>query len=94
MIVYIIVAIVLYFVFVNRTAKETFVADDAQSQLGRKIADFVKADTTYSEYLDFLVKHTNKSYKLLQQDTFYELKFLQRGNKLTLGTVMQFMNDV
>jgi hypothetical protein len=94
MILYIIAAIVIYIVFFSKSdEKETFVADATQTQLAKNVVKFVKSDTTFPKFLDFLVKNNNTSYKLLKQETFYELKFLQKGNKLTQNAVMQYMDD-
>lgn len=59
-----------YFFFtLNKTEKFT-------NEIHEKLIDFMKLDTTFQEYLDFLVSIENASYDLLDQETFYNLKFL------------------
>ena len=72
---------------------ETFTGDSEQARIGKDILAFLKSDTTYSQFLDFIGKRNNKSYKLLKQESFYEMKFLKKSNKLTKTTIMQFMDD-
>jgi hypothetical protein len=94
MILYVIIAVVMmYFLFFRDANNEAFTEDITQTKLAKAIVGFLKTDTTYSEFLDFLVKSNNKSYKLLKQETFYELKFLQKSNNLTQKAVMQYLDD-
>jgi hypothetical protein len=90
MLLYILAAIVIYILFFYETDKETFVGDG----LSKDLISFLQPTTTFSEYIDFLVKSNNKSYKLLKQDTFYELKFLKRENNLTQKSIKPFMDDL
>jgi len=94
MIIYIIAAILFYLMFSYKTQTETFTGDSEQEAIGRDILAFLKPDTTYSQFLDFIGKKNNKSYKLLKQESFYEMKFLKKSNELTKTNIMQFMDDL
>ena len=52
--------------------------------LADKISAFMKPETTYKEYIDFLIINNNKSYKLLEQEVFYEFKTFKKTRGLLL----------
>lgn len=93
MILYIIVGLVFIALFLRKRSLESFTADASQAKFAKDVVAFIKADTTYSDFLDFLVEQKNKSYKLLRQATFYELRFLKRANNLTPNSVLQYMDN-
>jgi len=90
------IAIIIVLFFLKKESKES-IADvdiDPKSKLAKLIKDFLKTDTEYKEYLDFLVQNSNMSYKILEQETFYELKMLLKMNRLTEDAISDYMTDM
>ena len=62
--------------------------------MSKLIKDFLKSETEYKDYLDFLVANNNQSYKILEQETFYELKMLLKMNALTENKIGEYLSDI
>lgn len=82
--------------FVNREQFEaTEPVRSEKEVLADKISAFMTKDTKYTEYLDFLVTNKNTSYKLLDQETFYEMKTRKKNTGLLLPeTIQEYMTDM
>lgn len=88
-----VVIVVVYFWFKN-TESYTEGWSTKRSELSSKIASYIKPETQYTEYLDFINKLNNTSYKILEQEVFYTLKFLAKQGGLTAEAVGKEMTDI
>lgn len=86
----------IYYLFFSQS--ENFDNNETNPQknnLANNIINFMKNDTTYKEYLDFLKSDPNLlSYKILEQETFFEILFRKRNNNLTLSSVLNLITDM
>lgn len=96
-ILYIFIFFAVYFLFFNKTECLENIVDQEKMKEKKDVAtqinDFLKTDTNFRTYIDFLNKLRVKSYNLIKQETFFELKFLKRQNTLTVDTIVSYMND-
>lgn len=90
----IVIAVVIYLVFSKQ--KENLTVDQTKKdKLANDIVKFLKKDTEYKEYLDFVVKIPyNLSIKILDQEVFYEMKFLLKNNNLNANSVKKYITDM
>jgi len=91
------VIIILFLYFYNSTLYTSEKMSNSSNyieSLSKDISSFITKDTTYSEYLDFLKSKSNKSYNIISQETFFELKFMAKKNTLTPQVVAKYINDV
>jgi len=93
---YIIIAIVLgLLVYIKffKNKKESFVDDPKKMEISQIVADFIKPETEYINYLEFLKNIKNTSYKLIEQDVFYELRIMAKIGKLNKDIVYSYIKD-
>lgn len=76
-----IVFILCFIVYYYYTSTENLT--NTNIDITNKIKNFITPNTTFIEYINFLKENDNRSYNLITQDTFFELKFLSKQNKLT-----------
>jgi uncharacterized membrane protein required for colicin V production len=92
------IAIIIAFnVFFGKREGLAPIADSTSSKaqdFAILIKNYLKADTEYKDYLDFLVAHNNQSYKILSQETFYELKMLLKMDALTVEKIASYLTDI
>jgi hypothetical protein len=92
------IAIVLIYFIYTRLTKQTenlTETDTNKDELANEILNFMNPNTEYKDYLDFLVKIPyNLSMKILDQEVFYEMKFLVKSNKLSKDTIKQYLTDM
>jgi hypothetical protein len=95
-----IVIVLMYFIY-TRLKKQTENLTETQSEnenkdkLANEILNFINPNTEYKDYLDFLVKIPyNLSMKILEQEVFYEMKFLVKSDKLSKDTITQYLTDM
>lgn len=81
--------VVLLSVFIYRSSfrEEPFVPDT----LAAAISNFIKPDTPFEDYLDFLSAMDSRSYRLTVQDVFLHLRSMKEGGSLTPAYVEQYM---
>lgn len=63
--------------------KESFTSFKETSQLSNDIFKFIKENTTYSEYTDFMKNKDNLSYNIVKPQVFYELVTMKKLKLLT-----------
>lgn len=90
----IVIAVIIYLVFSKQ--KENLTVDQTKKdKLANDIVKFLKKDTEYKEYLDFLTKIPyNLSIKILDQEVFYEMKFLLKNKKLNANEIKKYITDM
>lgn len=94
-IAFIIIILFLYFYNSSPSALEKMTnSSNYAESLSKDISSFITTNTTYTEYLDFLKSKSNKSYNIINQETFFELKFMAKNNSLTPQIVAKYINDV
>ncbi len=86
--------IIIIYIFYQRNKQENLTVDDRKRFVGETIRSYLKPDTDYKDYLEFLTQIKSDSYKLLDQQIFYEMKFLLKNNDLTVDKIMNYMSDV
>jgi hypothetical protein len=87
--------VIILYIFYQQNTQENLTVDDVKKKyISESIKEYLKADTDYKDFLVFLTKIDNRSYKLIQQETFYEMKFLLKNNLLTVDNIMKYMSDV
>lgn len=65
-----------------------------KTALAKQILNAFANDVSYSAYLDVLKQNKNSSYKLIEQDTYYELKLYFKNKNLSLAKIYEFMSDM
>lgn len=69
--------------------------EENKDKLAGDILKYLKQDTEYKDYIDFIAKIPyNLSYKLLEQEVFYEMKFLLKNKKLNKNTIKNLITDM
>jgi hypothetical protein len=61
--------------------------------ISKKVSEYIHKDTDYIDYLKFLNRNDNIFRKLVDQDTFYEMRLLSKSGKLTLDVVFSYIKD-
>jgi len=61
--------------------------------ISKKVADYIKGDTEYVNYLKFLSQNGNVSTKLIAQDVFYEMRVTAKTGKLTPDIVYSYIKN-
>ena len=89
----IILLIVGYILFFNKRENLTPI-DSSKQEMSLKIQDFLKVDTNYIDYINFLRENKNTSYALIDEEIFYEMKYLLKQNKLNATEILKYMTDV
>jgi hypothetical protein len=81
-------------IYYNIVITEPFTETSEKTEIANKIYKFIRPDTKYSEFLDFLKKINNKSYNIIKQETFYEMKTLYKMNNLKVSDIVNYLNDI
>lgn len=69
--------------------------DENKDTLADDILNFLKEDTEYKDYLDYLSTIPyNLSMKILDQDVFFELRFMVKNNTLTKNKIKEYITDM
>jgi len=105
----IIVALIVisYFITKLMNSRERFTSEEEEAEteavydkiveqkftISKKVSDYINEDTDYIDYLKFLQKNGNVSYKLIDQDVFYEMRILAKMDKLTRDAVYSYIKD-
>jgi hypothetical protein len=77
----------------NVSSTSTEKSEKAKS-LAKAIMEYLKPETEYTDYLDFLVKNNNSSYKVLEQESFFEMKMLLKMKNLTSDVILrEYLSD-
>ena len=92
-IIIIIIGFILYNILKNQTEKLEN-ENPKKRELAEKILKEISNDISYVDYLNILTNNKNTSYKLLEQETFFEIKYLFKNNKLTLEKIIEYMPDI
>lgn len=88
--------IVFVFVLYNILKKKESFDNEThitKQELAEKILSFMNADTTFSEYLNYISGTTNLSYNLVKPNIFYEMKGLLKQGLLTSNIIVEYMSD-
>lgn len=89
----IILLVVGYFLFFEK--KENMTEEKSLKQeLSLKIQNFLTSETKYVDYITFLKENKNTSYVLINQETFYEMKYLLKKGKLDSTEIIKYMTDM
>ncbi len=91
------IGIVILIIFLSRN-KEGFSPEDdkkieEKNRIAKSVLNFIDENTTYKNYLDHLISINNVSYNLLEQEVFFEFKFLKKNKKLTQKNIFDKMSD-
>lgn len=90
----IIIIIIIFVTLLFYPRKESFTVEEQDKlAISRKVSTFVKPNTDFIDYLKFLVENNNKSYILINQDTFYEIRILSKNNRLTTTKVYDYIKN-
>lgn len=90
----ILIAVLFYFYLTRRIREGLENVEDYKKNLANDILGYIKSDTTYTDYLQFLIDKQNRSYKLLDNDIFTEFRLLAKKNILTVDDILKEMDDV
>lgn len=94
MYLYIIIIILAYFLYKSFCKKTENLTNDTKKEISAILKAYINANSNFVDYLKVLTANKNTSYNLLKQDTFFELKFLAKQNKLTEDIIISYMSDV
>ena len=90
-----IILVCLVFALMYPKKKELLTVDDKKQRLANDIYKFMKGDTEYKDYLQFLtINENNLSIKILEQDAFYEIRYLAKNNKLNVKDILKYITDM
>lgn len=90
----VLVVVVIAILILYSKSKESFTVDEQEKMdISQKVSKYIKPDTNYVDYLKFLVENKNKSYILVKNDTFYELRILSKNNNLTASSVYSYIKN-
>ena len=79
----------------QKQKSETENFDNNKKELFDRVANFIKPNTTYGEYLDFIATiKNNTSYLALEQEVFYDLKRLSKQGRLNPSEVAALLTDI
>ena len=89
-----VVLVMLYTKFSKPIEKLTDTSKN-KDKLANDILNFLNNNTTYKQYLDFIVRIPyNLSTELVKQEVFYEMKFLHKNNKLNKNEIKKLITDM
>lgn len=93
-IISLVVLMMIYTKFLKPIEKLTDTAEN-KDKLANDILKFLKNNTTYKEYLDFIVQIPyNLSTEIIKQEVFYEMKFLRKNNRLNKNAIKKLITDM
>ena len=95
-IIVIVIGFVIYNMYIGKK-KETFdsTLSKRDSDNAKLILDFINQSndkTTYVDYINYLVSIKNTNLKIINQETYHELKTLKKLNKLSSNDIMNMMS--
>jgi hypothetical protein len=94
-ILFIIGLIILYAVYQQYTYTEKLEDVNVKDQVARDILNFMKPNTEFKEYLDFIVKIPyNRSINILNPEVFYELRLLAKNKTINKNTIVKYLSDM
>lgn len=93
-IVVLVIGVIVMLYIKRQNTKEAMENEPTKYKLAVGILNVFSPQTSFIEYLEILKANGNTSYQLISQDTYYELKFLMKDNKLTVEKLMSFMTDM
>ena len=85
--------ILFIFIFMFFSKKESFTPTNDKERFAVSLFNFITDNTTFSEYVDFLIKQKNKSINITKTDVFYEFKYLKKSNNLSIEKLLSYMKD-
>jgi hypothetical protein len=91
----VIVIIILVIHFLFNFSKEGFMTEEInfnpKMAISVAVANYIKPDTVYGNYLQFLKANNNTSYTLPQQPVFNEMRMAAQNAQLTPGLVYSYI---
>lgn len=92
---FIIGMIILYVVYQQSMYTEKLEDVNTKDQVARDILNFIKPNTEFKEYLDFIVKIPyNRSMNIVNPNVFYELRLFAKNKTLNKNIVKNYLSDM
>ncbi len=86
---------ILFIVIVSIFFKnnETFQISENDGKLLNDLVNYIKEDTEYTDYIQWLNSKNNTNLILIEIAIFYQIKTLKKKNKLTVVSIKEIMQE-